>query len=76
MNDGLGNSVSTRFNRLRLKRLLLKSKVHPTKWANAELMKIPNFLHLTPPVVKKQCGLLKRFCTPFPEGDVEKGEGN
>lgn len=49
-----------------------KSQVHPTKWANAELMKIPNFLHLTPPVVKKQCGHLKRFCTPFPEGDVEK----
>nr|XP_022907881.1 28S ribosomal protein S35, mitochondrial isoform X1 [Onthophagus taurus]XP_022907882.1 28S ribosomal protein S35, mitochondrial isoform X2 [Onthophagus taurus] len=39
----------------------------PGKFANAELMKIPNFLHLTPPVVKRQCEALKKFCTPFPE---------
>uniref|UniRef100_A0A0P4WT49 Small ribosomal subunit protein mS35 mitochondrial conserved domain-containing protein n=1 Tax=Scylla olivacea TaxID=85551 RepID=A0A0P4WT49_SCYOL len=40
----------------------------PDKWANAELMKIPNFLHLTPPVIKRQCEALKKFCTPWPAG--------
>lgn len=39
----------------------------PGKFVNAELMKIPNFLHLTPPVVKKQCEAIKKFCTPWPE---------
>lgn len=32
-----------------------KNKPPPSKYANAELMKIPNFLHLTPPVIKRQC---------------------
>lgn len=32
----------------------------PGKFANAELMKIPNFLHLTPPAIKKHCEALKR----------------
>ncbi|KAK3852249.1 hypothetical protein Pcinc_041156 [Petrolisthes cinctipes] len=40
----------------------------PDKWGNAELMKIPNFLHLTPPVIKQQCEVLKKFCTPWPVG--------
>ncbi|XP_050295803.1 28S ribosomal protein S35, mitochondrial [Anthonomus grandis grandis] len=40
----------------------------PGKYANAELMKIPNFLHLTPPVIKRQCEALKKFCTPWPSG--------
>lgn len=39
----------------------------PGKYANAELMKIPNFLHLTPPIIRKQCEALKRFCTAWPE---------
>lgn len=39
----------------------------PDKYGNAELMKIPNFLHLTPPVIKKQCEALKKFCTPWPK---------
>ncbi|KAF6201169.1 hypothetical protein GE061_005616 [Apolygus lucorum] len=39
----------------------------PDKWANAELMKIPNFLHLTPPAIKGHCEALKKFCTPWPE---------
>lgn len=39
----------------------------PNKYANAELMKIPNFLHLTPPVIKRQCEALKQFCTQWPE---------
>lgn len=42
--------------------------VSPGKYANAELMKIPNFLHLTPPVIKRQCEALKKFCTPWPKG--------
>lgn len=43
----------------------------PDKYANAELMKIPNFLHLTPPVVERQCAILKRFCTEFPANLVD-----
>lgn len=39
----------------------------PGKFANAELMKIPNFLHLTPPAIKKHCEALKKFCTKWPE---------
>jgi small subunit ribosomal protein S35 len=46
----------------------VKNMVVPSKWANAELMKIPNFLHLTPPVIKKHCTALKRFCTAWPSG--------
>jgi len=33
--------------------------ISPGKYANAELMKIPNFLHLTPAHVKKHCEALK-----------------
>lgn len=40
----------------------------PGKFANTELMKIPNFLHLTPPIIKRQCEALKKFCTPWPAG--------
>lgn len=43
-------------------------KAAPGKFANAELMKIPNFLHLTPPIVKRQCEALKQFCTAWPAG--------
>ncbi len=35
-------------------------------------MKIPNFLHLTPPAIRRQCAAIKKFCTDWPEGDVEK----
>ncbi|XP_059620039.1 small ribosomal subunit protein mS35 [Phlebotomus argentipes] len=54
-----------------------KGKAPPSKVANTELMKIPNFLHLTPPVIKRQAEALKKFCTPWPkqlkkEEDVEK----
>jgi small subunit ribosomal protein S35 len=45
-----------------------KRQVVPAKHANAELMKIPNFLHLTPPVIRKHCAALKRFCTRWPAG--------
>nr|XP_026492414.1 28S ribosomal protein S35, mitochondrial-like [Vanessa tameamea]XP_026492415.1 28S ribosomal protein S35, mitochondrial-like [Vanessa tameamea] len=44
-----------------------KGQAPPGKKANAELMKIPNFLHLTPPVVKSQCEALKKFCTSWPK---------
>ncbi|CAG2243997.1 MRPS35 [Mytilus edulis] len=40
----------------------------PEKYGNLELMKIPNFLHLTPIHIKKQCQALKELCTPWPEG--------
>lgn len=43
-------------------------KPMPDKFANAELMKIPNFLHLTPPAIKQQCEAIKKFCTPWPAG--------
>lgn len=39
----------------------------PTKYGNTELMKIQNFLHLTPPHIKKQCQAIKKFCTPWPQ---------
>jgi len=45
-----------------------KSQVVPSKFANAELMKIPNFLHLTPPVISTHCSAIAKFCTSWPEG--------
>lgn len=44
-----------------------KGQAPPGKKANAELMKIPNFLHLTPPVIKTQCEAIKQFCTEWPK---------
>ncbi|XP_043287143.1 28S ribosomal protein S35, mitochondrial [Venturia canescens] len=38
------------------------------KFGNTELMKIPNFLHLTPPAVQRHCEALKQFCTQWPVG--------
>merc|ERR1719397_1288167 len=54
-----------------------KAQVVPSKFANAELMKIPNFLHLTPPVIKEHCAAIAKFCTEWPkvletEEDIEK----
>nr|CAG4641015.1 EOG090X09BG [Eulimnadia texana] len=40
----------------------------PGKFGNAELMKIPNFLHLTPPAIERHCAALKKFCTEWPKG--------
>uniref|UniRef100_A0A8C4LAI8 Mitochondrial ribosomal protein S35 n=1 Tax=Equus asinus TaxID=9793 RepID=A0A8C4LAI8_EQUAS len=37
-----------------------------TKEGNLELLKIPNFLHLTPVAIKKHCEALKEFCTEWP----------
>ena len=45
----------------------------PSKHANAELMKVPNFLHLSPPVVSQHCAALAKFCTAWPQGlDTEE----
>lgn len=38
----------------------------PGKFGNAELMKIPNFLHLTPPAIKKHCAAIRRNFHLFP----------
>ncbi|OXU24525.1 hypothetical protein TSAR_001682 [Trichomalopsis sarcophagae] len=51
----------------------LKRQGPPGKYGNAELMKIPNFLHLTPPAIKRHCEALKQFCTEWPAG-LEKDE--
>ena len=37
------------------------------KYANTELLKIANFLHLTPGAIKRHCAALKKFCTKWPE---------
>ncbi|KAM4671258.1 small ribosomal subunit protein mS35 isoform 1-T1 [Amazona ochrocephala] len=44
----------------------VKRGVPPPKEGNLELLKIPNFLHLTPPAIKKHCAALKDFCTEWP----------
>lgn len=54
-----------------------QKRASPGKYGNAELMKIPNFLHLTPPAVKKHCNAIKQFCTQWPkdlktDGDCDK----
>lgn len=46
----------------------VKRGVPPQKNGNLELMKIPNFLHLTPAAIKKHCEALKPFCTDWPSG--------
>lgn len=51
----------------------VKKGAPPNKYGNLELMKIPNFLHLTPPVIKRQCEALKKFCTKWPEA-LDKDE--
>uniref|UniRef100_A0A8C6S7C1 Mitochondrial ribosomal protein S35 n=1 Tax=Neogobius melanostomus TaxID=47308 RepID=A0A8C6S7C1_9GOBI len=44
----------------------IKGGVAPHKNGNLELIKIPNFLHLTPAAIKKHCEALKPFCTEWP----------
>ena len=39
------------------------NKPVPNKWGNLELMKIPNFLHLTPPAIQRHCEALKSKCS-------------
>jgi small subunit ribosomal protein S35 len=44
-----------------------KVKLPRAAYANLELMKIPNFLHLTPHHIQKHCNAIKKFCSKFPE---------
>ncbi|XP_059192148.1 small ribosomal subunit protein mS35 [Centropristis striata] len=44
----------------------VRGGVPPEKTGNLELIKIPNFLHLTPVAIKKHCEALKPFCTEWP----------
>ncbi|KAI5100271.1 28S ribosomal protein S35, mitochondrial precursor, partial [Silurus meridionalis] len=44
----------------------VKRGVPPEKKGNLELLKVPNFLHLTPAAIKKHCEALKQFCTEWP----------
>ncbi|XP_067855695.1 small ribosomal subunit protein mS35 [Heptranchias perlo] len=44
----------------------VKRGVPPDKTGNLELMKLSNFLHLTPPAIKRHCTALKDFCTEWP----------
>nr|XP_056718668.1 28S ribosomal protein S35, mitochondrial [Euleptes europaea] len=44
----------------------VRSGVPPPKEGNLELIKIPNFLHLTPVAIKNHCAALKDFCTEWP----------
>ena len=37
----------------------LRGQPTPSKHANVELMKVPNFLHLTPPAIKRHCDVIK-----------------
>ncbi|XP_060634092.2 small ribosomal subunit protein mS35 [Anolis sagrei] len=44
----------------------VKRGIPPEKYGNLELIKIPNFLHLTPVAIRKHCAALKDFCTEWP----------
>ncbi|XP_068595457.1 small ribosomal subunit protein mS35 [Brachionichthys hirsutus] len=44
----------------------VKGGAPPDRKGNLELIKIPNFLHLTPAAIKKHCEALKPFCTEWP----------
>ncbi|XP_022690373.1 geranylgeranyl transferase type-2 subunit alpha-like [Varroa jacobsoni] len=48
----------------------------PAKHANLELMKIPNFLHLTPPAIERHCKAIKKFCTQWPEALTDARSAN
>ncbi|XP_057692462.1 small ribosomal subunit protein mS35 [Corythoichthys intestinalis] len=44
----------------------IKGGAPPEKQGNLELIKIPNFLHLTPAAIRKHCEALKPFCNAWP----------
>ncbi|XP_077425626.1 small ribosomal subunit protein mS35 [Vanacampus margaritifer] len=44
----------------------VKGGVPPEKKGNLELIKVPNFLHLTPAAIRKHCEALKPFCSEWP----------
>lgn len=35
--------------------------------SSIELLKLPNFLHLAPPAIKKHCAAINKFCTQWPK---------
>jgi len=39
---------------------------------NIELLKIPNFFHLTPPAIERHCEALKPYTTPFPKDVIDR----
>ena len=41
--------------------------IPPDARGNIELLKIPNFFHLTPVAIQKHCTALKEYCTPWPK---------
>lgn len=38
------------------------------KYVNTELLKIANFLHLTPVAIERHCKALRKFCVDWPDG--------
>ncbi|KAM7533709.1 hypothetical protein Aperf_G00000122015 [Anoplocephala perfoliata] len=50
------------------KNLVENEGLPPAKYANAELLKIQNFLHLTPHHIEKHCQSLRKFLTKWPSG--------
>jgi len=44
-----------------------KPGIAPTAHGNVELLKIPNFFHLTPIAIEKHCAALKPYITPWPK---------
>lgn len=55
--------LPVRMGRIRPNRL---GDIPPASPGNIELLKIPNFLHLTPPAIQRHCEALKVYCTPWP----------
>ncbi|KAL3317868.1 28S ribosomal protein S35, mitochondrial [Cichlidogyrus casuarinus] len=49
-----------------VKNLIENNGIIPSKHYNMELVKIPNFLHLTPAHIKMHCDVLKQLCTDWP----------
>jgi len=52
---------------LRVGAPFFEDMIQPDATANEELCKIPNFLHLSPPMVEAHTRHLKELCTPCPE---------
>jgi small subunit ribosomal protein S35 len=46
--------------------LPIKGGVALSKYGNVELLKLTNFLHLTPPAIGRHCDAIKRFMTSWP----------
>lgn len=42
------------------------------RWQNSELIKVANFLHLTPQAIKRHTDAIKKFCTKWPKDLTEE----